>query len=79
MDNYQFNLMPENDQAAYTWEFGTFLLSRHWKSHSINLYYVDKFFVEVWYNPSKNCIEQVKSFKSKNCLQPYLEEIEITF
>ena len=26
MDNYQFNLLPINDQAAYTWENGTYLV-----------------------------------------------------
>ena len=78
MDNYEFNLLPVNDQAEYTWQHGTYLTAREWKEHTINLYHVDKSFVEVWYNPSSNCLDEVKSFKSKNCLTPYLENIELT-
>ena len=78
MDNYQFNLLPIGDQAQYTWKHGTYLTARQWKENTINLYHVDKFFVEVWYNPDTNCIDTVKSFKSKNCLKPYLDNIELT-
>jgi hypothetical protein len=75
VDIFEFNLMPTNDQAAYTWEFGTYLASRSWKNHSINLYHVDKFFVEVWYDPGMNHVDKIRSFKSRNCLEPYLESI----
>lgn len=75
MDNYEFNLLPSCDQAAYTWEHGNFLACRHETSFAINLYHVDKFFIEVWYNPEEVKINKIRSFKSKNCLEPYLDEI----
>jgi len=75
MDNYEFNLLPTNDQAAYTWENGTYLTARHWRELTINLYHVDKFFVEVWYNHKLNQVDKIRSFKSRNCLEPYLENI----
>lgn len=28
MDNYEFNLLKTNEQAAYTWKHGTFLATR---------------------------------------------------
>ena len=75
MDNYEFNLLPTNDQAGYTWENGTFLTAKKEDFFSINLCHVDKFFVEIWYNPKENCISRLRSFKSKNCLEPYLKNI----
>ena len=75
MDNYEFNLLPLNDKSAYTQQHGSYLAAREFKEHTINLYHVDKFFDEVWYNPTSNCIDNVKSFKSQNCLQPYLEKL----
>ena len=77
MDNYEFNILPIKQQAAYTWENGIYLASRKENYYAINLYSVDKFFVEVWYHPELICIDKIRSFKSKNCLHPYLENIEI--
>ena len=65
MDNYQFNLLPENDQAGYTWEHGTYIAFRKESHFVINLYSVDKFFVEVWFNPEEVCINKIRSFKSE--------------
>jgi hypothetical protein len=69
--------MPLNEQAQYTWQHGTYLTTRQWKGHTINLYHVDKFLVEVWYNPGTNCVDEVRSFKNKKCLELYLEGINL--
>ena len=74
-----FNLQSEEDQAAYTWEYGTFLASRMLGKHVINLYIVDDFYAEVWYTPEDKQLYGVKSYSSDRCFQPYLEEIRITF
>jgi hypothetical protein len=65
MDNYEFNLLPTNQHAAYTWQHGTYLTARQYNGHSINLYHLDKFFVEVWYCPEEVKINKIRSFKSK--------------
>ena len=77
MNNYQFNLMPTHEQAAYSWMKGSYLMARQCDGLSVNLYHVDQFFVEVWYDPIKNCVDKIRSFKSRKCLEPYLEKIEI--
>ena len=69
------NIKDLKGEAQYTWEHGTYLAARH----TINLYHVGKFFVEVRYNPVTNCIDEVKSFKTRSCLEPYLEKIEVKF
>jgi len=72
-----FNLQTKEEKAVYTWEFGTFLVSRMYDSHAINLYSVDDFFVEVWYTPEKKMVHNVESYSSIECFEPYLEEISI--
>ena len=79
MDNYEFNLLPINDKTQYTWDAGTYLASRSDYDHNINLYHVDKFFVEVWYNPEVICIDKIRSFKNRKCLEPYLDKINLPF
>lgn len=65
MDNYELNLLPINDEAQYTWDAGTYLTSRSDYYHNINLYHVDKFFVEIFYDQETNIVEKIRSFKSK--------------
>ena len=77
MDNYEFNLLSIGDQAGYTWEHGTYLAARKENHFAINLYSVNKFYVEAWYCPEEVCINKIRSFKSKKCLDPYLERINI--
>lgn len=79
MDNCEFNFMPLKEQAQYTWEHGIHLANRKESHFVINLYSVDKFFVEVYYNPEEICINKIRSSKSRNCLEPYLDRIEIDF
>ncbi|MCG8306439.1 MAG: hypothetical protein MI975_03545 [Cytophagales bacterium] len=74
-----FNLQSKEEQAAYTWEFGTFLSSRRMGKHVINLYHVDDFFAEIWYAPKKKRLYGVKTFSTHRCFDPYLDEIKIAF
>lgn len=74
-----FNLQSKEEQAAYTWEFGTFLATRLLGKHIINLYQVDDFYAEVWYAPEKKSVYGVKSYSSDRCFAPYLDEIVIAF
>ena len=77
MDNNKFNQLPENKKASYNWDKGTYLATKQVNFFSINLYHVGKFFVEVWYDPKKNFVKEIRRFKSKRCLEPYLEKISI--
>lgn len=73
MDNYEFTLLPFNEQASYTWEHGNFIAVRREKDFVIKLYHVVIFFVEVFYCPEEIKIRKIRSFKSQRLLEPYLE------
>lgn len=74
-----FNLQSKEEQASYTWEFGSYLATRNLGKYIINFYYVDNFYSEVWYTPGKKDIYGVKTFSSDRCFEPYLDLIKIDF
>jgi hypothetical protein len=45
-------------------QYGTFLDNHITKIERCNLYAIDKFFVEVVYNPEFNSITELRSFKT---------------
>lgn len=77
MDNYEFNVLPLKEQITYTKAHGTFLAARPDKDHVIQLFHLEKFFVEMWYNSESGKFDKVRSFKSRKCLEPYLEDISL--
>jgi hypothetical protein len=77
MTLYEFNSLLINQRSEYTWNNGTFIGTRSVDRFKINLYYTKEFFAEIWYDTIDNKIENVKSFKSKAALDPYLDLITI--
>ena len=77
MNRYEFNLLSVIDQAGHTWKNGIYLATRIEDDFSVNLYYVGRFYVEVFYDHSENCIAKVRSFKSKKELDAYLGYIDL--
>ena len=77
MGLYEFIQLKEREKADITWQLGTFLMSRDTDGLKINLYGVDDFYVEVWYNPELNYIQKISAFRSVDCLEPYLDLIEL--
>ena len=72
---YEFNILPDGEKADNVWEHGKFITNRVVEGHVINLYSLNDFYVEIWYHQSSNKIIKIRSFKSTNPLDPYLEEI----
>ena len=72
-----FNLMTTEEKASYTWKYGTFLATRTMGVFTINLYFVDDFYTEIYFNRKKNEIGWINSFKDDRCFEPYLEVIEL--
>jgi hypothetical protein len=74
---YQFNLLPLDIKASYTFENGVYLDNREEDKFGFDLYSVDRFFVEVSYSKESNQVVQFKSFKSTAPLEPYLRQIKL--
>jgi len=76
MTLYQFNMLNEFEQAEAVWS-GTHIGERQDDEHSILLYQINSFYVEVYYHQEDNAIRRMRSFSSTDQLAPYLGQIDI--
>lgn len=58
---------------------GIELATRKTKDRYMVLYHVDSFYVEVSYRLNTRQVTMIRSFTTDTFLQPYLEQIDITF
>ena len=77
MTLYQFNLLNEIQQAEMLWENGVHIGEREEGEHTIVLYQIDGFYVEVFYHRGLNEIKRFRSFSSVDQLMPYTDKISI--
>jgi len=77
MDLYEFNTLPMQYQAQFTWDYGSFLLSRKSDTHVINLYHTKKFFVEVYFSLRSEGVDKIISFTNLENMKPYLDLINL--
>jgi hypothetical protein len=73
MDIYAFMELNKSERAEAVWQ-GTFLSDRQDGDFRIQLYSLNTFHVEVFYNQKSNEIERFHPFKSLHKLVPYLAE-----
>jgi hypothetical protein len=69
---YDFNGMDENAQAEAVFTAGIYVDDRDEDGLKVQLYRLDSFYVEVFYDPKENKITRYRSFKSPGQLAPYL-------
>ncbi|MBK0379270.1 hypothetical protein [Mucilaginibacter segetis] len=68
---YDFNALSEQEKAEAVWR-GSFLADREAAGLKVQLYRLDSFYVEVFYDPAANTILRFRAFTSNNLLVPYL-------
>jgi len=78
MDLYDFNRLNQEEREAAVWEQGTLIAVRTSCGCSMVLYSMGKFFAEVVYLPDTNQVMLVRGFRSKSCLEPYLEMVDLS-
>jgi hypothetical protein len=76
----RFALIPEEDRVLLTQQKGVYLTVRSEKHYFIELYAVDNFFVELWYNMknSTDVVTKTRMFKDISHLDVYLTD-EVSF
>jgi hypothetical protein len=78
MDLSEFNKESRIRKAALVWEQGQFMAIRVTEKHNVVLYHMGSFFAEVWYDPDQVNISFIRGFNRSNCLESYLNLIELT-
>ena len=71
MTLHEFNALELNERMEAVNQQGTFIDNHVTNKERCNLYAIDKFFVEVVYNPERNAITEVKSFETGYLLDKY--------
>jgi len=72
-----FNTSEELDQADAAWKKGVLLAQRVETFHTIDLYQLEDYYIEVTKHKHFNVILKVSSFKDTLHLEPYLQDINI--
>ena len=75
MNLYEFSRLSEEEQYNTTWNIGVIVGHFIKDGIAINLYAINEFFVEVYYDQSNNKILYKKHFKQGELLDKYLNRI----
>ena len=73
----EFNGLTLDEKAWYLWHGATFLHVYENQNHRINLFYLNDYYIELWYHMDRNKVDQIRAFKSLTLLEPFLENIGI--
>lgn len=76
MKLYEFIALSEEEQFNTIWNLGTHVDTHINENIAINLYSINEFYVEVYYDRIANKIIDKKSFKQGVLLEKYLNKIK---
>ncbi len=76
MTLYNFNKLSLENRQKVVWEHGAFLDNHITEKEKCNCYAIDKFFVEVVYDPEHNVITEVRAFKTGKNLDKYSSNLD---
>jgi len=77
MKLYEFSILTEEEQYNIVWSLGSHVDTHINNNIAINLYVINDFYVEVYYNSVSNKILYKKHFKQGELLDKYLVKIKI--
>ena len=74
----QFETLSPDEQAAYTWQHGKYLVGRLSAGSITNLFNVSDFYVEITSDPHLQSVHRVASFKTTAALDfIYLDAVSL--
>lgn len=76
-DLMDYQKLPMLNQLQQLNKDATMLCERYFFSRRVSLLYLRGFYVEVWYDTIREEVVKVLPFSSMQCLQPYLDLINI--
>lgn len=78
MTQSEFCLLDDSSKGKTLLHYGVSLLNRVYAGLHIYLYKLDRFYVEVYFNPKYEMIQGFRAFEDDESLQPYLATIDIS-
>jgi hypothetical protein len=77
MHIFDFHRLSEKQQLDSLEETGVFIAERNGAFYNIKLYQIDSFYVELYYHTHFIVVVYINCFTNTDCLDPYLENIDI--
>ncbi len=75
MDIERFKRMPDGEKAALLIGKGTLAGRRLEEGKLVNLYALEAFYAEIWFNPENVQIERIRLVEDQATIDLYLDEI----
>jgi len=73
----EFNIVSFEEQKATLLHQGVYLAYRHSSEHTVLLFQLEGFYVELYYHKKNEASLQIQTFTMVDALEPYLLQIEI--
>lgn len=73
----EFKQMQKESRETHLIDNGVYLLTRQEPEYYIDLYQLDKFYVEAYYHCGLNKLVYLRAFSTSEDLNPYLKQIDI--
>ena len=73
-----FQTLPFDEKCDCITVFADYIVYRVEKERKFYLYYLENYFVEVSYSPTKREVLGIHAFKNMNLATPYLRDIDIS-
>ena len=73
----EFNLLSNDEKSWHLWHGAEFLMAYRTSSHRINLFHLNNYYIELWYDTCDNRIDKIFAFRSIELLEPFLKFIEL--
>ena len=78
LSSHQFQLLGISDQVNVLYREGTFIVSIRYYAYKVNLYLLNGFYVEVFYNHKLDKIEKVELMdRSNKRMKFYTDQIKL--
>ncbi len=74
MTLYEFNSKPLYEQYAFLWKEGIYLDTLVQGELRLQLYAIDRFFVEIHYSATSNKLIKLKTFKYGSIMDKYVNQ-----
>ncbi|MGE0770689.1 MAG: hypothetical protein AB7K37_03170 [Cyclobacteriaceae bacterium] len=73
-----FSELSKEQKINRLYREGSFVVSIRYYSHKVNLYLLGSFYVEVFYNPRRDCVEKITRLDTSHTrMKFYFDQIKL--
>ncbi len=73
----KFNILNFDEKAWHVWHDANFLMVRQNSYYRVNLYYMNGYYIQLWYHVKRNRIAKIAATTSSRIVDAYLPNISI--